>query len=65
VHRVYRIVFDGSELQIWRDEPGFAQGFTAMFSADGSTLNGVWVLNQDNQAFATTSRLRPGDRHNG
>src|ERR1700680_1596962 len=25
VHRVYRIVFDGAELQIWRDEPGFAQ----------------------------------------
>jgi hypothetical protein len=51
VHRVYRIQFDGAELRIWRDAPGFAQRLTAKLSADGSTLNGVWQLNEDDGGF--------------
>jgi hypothetical protein len=51
VHRVYRIGFDGTELRIWRDAPGFAQRLTAKLSADGSTLEGIWELNKDNQGF--------------
>jgi len=51
VHRLYRIAFDGTELRMWRDAPGFAQRLTAKLSADGSTLEGVWELNQDDQGF--------------
>jgi hypothetical protein len=51
VHRVYRIGFDGTELRVWRDAPGFAQRLTARLSADGSTLEGVWKLNQDDRGF--------------
>jgi len=51
VHRLYRIAFDGTELRMWRDAPGFAQRLTAKLSADGSTLEGAWELNQDDQGF--------------
>jgi hypothetical protein len=51
VHRLYRTVFDGAELQIWRHEPGFAQRLTATLGADGSTPKGVWEVNKDNQGF--------------
>jgi hypothetical protein len=51
VHRLYRIGFDGRELRIWRDAPGFAQRLTAKLSADGSTLEGVWELNEVDQGF--------------
>jgi hypothetical protein len=51
VHRVYRIAFDGSELRIWRDAPGFAQCFTAKLDAGNSTMTGIWKLNQADQGF--------------
>ena len=51
VHRIYRIAFDGSELQIWRDAPGFAQRSTARLSPDGSTLEGSWELNENGKGF--------------
>jgi hypothetical protein len=51
VHRVYRIGFNGGELRIWRDAPGFAQRLTAKLSADRSSLEGVWQLNKDEQGF--------------
>jgi hypothetical protein len=51
VHRVYGIGFDGRELRISRDAPGFAQRLSAKLSTDGSTLAGVWQLNRDNQGF--------------
>ena len=51
VHRVYEIGFDGRELTLQRDAPGFAQRVTARLSEDGSTLTGVWQLNQDDQGF--------------
>ena len=42
VHRVYAIGFDGRELTLERDAPGFAQRGSAKLSDDGSTLAGVW-----------------------
>ena len=46
VHRVYAIGFDGNELTLERDVPGFAQRLSATLSGDGSTLSGVWQLDQ-------------------
>jgi hypothetical protein len=46
VHRVYAAAFDGSELTLERDVPGFAQRLSARLSDDGSTLTGVWQLDQ-------------------
>jgi len=51
VHRVYAIGFDGTELTIERDAPGFAQRAAARLSDDGSTLAGTWQLNQDDQGY--------------
>src|SRR5262245_29420705 len=51
IHRLYRIEFDGTELRIWRDAPGFAQRLTAKLSADSTTLEGVWELNENDQGF--------------
>jgi hypothetical protein len=51
VHRVYAIGFDGRELTLERDAPGFAQRCSAMLSDDGSTLVGVWQLNEGDQGY--------------
>lgn len=51
VHRVYAIGFDGGELTLERDAPGFDQRASAKLSDDGSTLAGVWQLNEDDQGF--------------
>ena len=65
VHRVYEIEFDGRELTLERDAPGFAQRGSATLSDDGSTLAGVWQLNEDDQGFrddlAFTYRRASGD----
>jgi hypothetical protein len=51
VHLVYAIGFDGGELTLGRDAPGFAQRGSAKLSDDGSTLEGVWQLNEDDQGY--------------
>ena len=51
VHRVYSIGFDGTELTLERDAPGFAQRGSARLNEDGSTLAGVWQLNEDDQGY--------------
>ena len=51
VHRVYAIAFDGRELTLERDAPGFAQRGSAELSDDGSTLAGVWQLNEDDRGY--------------
>jgi hypothetical protein len=51
VHRVYRVAFDGRELRLWRDAPGFAQRFSGKLSADGNSLAALWQLNEDDQGF--------------
>jgi hypothetical protein len=51
VHRVYAIGFDGRELTMARDAPGFDQRASARLSDDGSTLAGVWQLNENDQGY--------------
>ena len=51
VHRVYATGFDGKQLTLERDAPGFAQRLSAKLSDDGSTLAGVWELNRDDQGY--------------
>jgi hypothetical protein len=51
VHRVYAIGFDGRELRLEREAPGFAQRVSAKLSDDGTTLAGVWQLNEGDQGF--------------
>lgn len=51
VHRVYAIGFNGRELTLERDAPGFAQRGRAKLSNDGSSLAGVWQLNEDDQGY--------------
>jgi hypothetical protein len=51
VHRLYGIAFDGSELRVWRDAPGFAQRSVVRLGADGSTLEGSWELSEKDQGF--------------
>ena len=46
VHRVYVIRFDGRELTLERDVPGFAQRCSATLGDDGSTLAGTWQLDE-------------------
>jgi hypothetical protein len=46
VHRIYTVGFNGSELTLERDEPGFAQRLSARLSDDGSTFTGVWQLDE-------------------
>ena len=51
VHLVYAMGFDGRELTLGRDAPGFAQRSSAKLSDDGSTLAGVGQLNEDDQGY--------------
>src|SRR5919199_1589605 len=51
VHRVYAIEFDGRELTLERDAPGFAHRVSAKLSEDSSTLAGVRQLNEDDQGY--------------
>ena len=51
VHRVYAIGFDGRELTLERDAPGFAQRGSAKLSDAGSTLVGLWQLNEDDRGY--------------
>ena len=51
VHRSYVIGFDGTELTVARDAEGFAQRLSAMLSEEGSTLAGVWQLNEDDRGY--------------
>jgi len=63
VHRVYVVAFDGHELTLERDDPAFAQRLCARLSDDGSTLTGIWQLN-DGEGYrddlALTFRRAPG-----
>jgi hypothetical protein len=51
VHRVYAIGFDGTELTLKRDAPGFAQRARAKLSDDGTVLSGVWQLNEGDRGY--------------
>jgi hypothetical protein len=64
VHRIYGIAFDGRELTMKRETPGWAQRARATLGDDGSTLAGVWRLNVDDQGYrddlAFAYRRAPG-----
>ena len=51
VHRIYVIGFDGTTLTVARDAQGFAQRLSAKLSDEGSTLAGVWQLNEDDGGY--------------
>ncbi|GLX93963.1 hypothetical protein Hesp01_19130 [Herbidospora sp. NBRC 101105] len=45
VHRVYQCTFDDGVWTMWRDQPGFAQRFTATVGAD--VIDGGWELAEE------------------
>lgn len=45
VRRTYGVSFEAAVLRIWRDEPGFAQRFSA--TIDGDRFEGRWQLARD------------------
>ena len=51
VHRLYAIGFDGRELTLERNAPGFAQRASAKLSDDGSTLAGIWQLDDNDEGY--------------
>ena len=51
VHRVIAIGFDGTELTQERDAPGFSQRGSARLSDDGSTVTGLYQLNENDQGW--------------
>jgi hypothetical protein len=62
-------VFDGRTLTLERDAPEFAQRARAELGDDGSTLAGVWQLNEDDQGYrddlAFTYRRASGGKDGG
>ena len=58
VFRVYDVSADDSAWYLQRDEPGFMQRFTGTFAADGTSITGVWQLNQDNQGWKDDLKIR-------
>jgi hypothetical protein len=46
VHRIYAIGFDGKDLTIAREAPEFSQRLSATLGDDGSTLAGVWQMDE-------------------
>jgi hypothetical protein len=47
VHRVYSVSLDEGQWRFWRDDPGFRQRFTGVFSADGDTITGQGEMCRD------------------
>lgn len=45
--RLYQMSLEGGVWRQWRDDPAFAQRFTATFSADGRTITGRWEIAED------------------
>jgi hypothetical protein len=47
VTRIYQMSLEGDTLKMWRDDPEFAQRFTGVLSADGSTIDAKWENSTD------------------
>jgi hypothetical protein len=58
VSRRYEMTIDGDAWTLTRDAPGFAQRWTATFSADGNTIEGTWELNGKRDFDMTYTRDR-------
>jgi hypothetical protein len=63
VYRVYAVSLEGDRWQFWRDDPGFRQRFTGVFSPDGDTITGQGQLARDGAGWeddlAVTYRRSP------
>lgn len=57
ISRVYQLSISDGVLRIWRDEPGFFQRFTGIFSSDGDAINGLWEMSEDGFQWRTDFRL--------
>jgi hypothetical protein len=51
VHRVYEASLDEDQWRSWRDDPGFRQRFTGVFSADGDTITGQGEMCRDGSTW--------------
>ena len=51
VARVYEISLEDGVLRLWRDDADFAQRYSGRLSADGSTIEGAWEINEDGVAW--------------
>src|SRR5579875_2222106 len=47
VYRVYAVSLDDGRWRFWREDPGFWQRFTGVFSADGDTITGQGEMRRD------------------
>jgi hypothetical protein len=65
VDRVYSARLEPGRWRFWRDDPGFGQRFTGVFSADGDTISGQGEMCRDGSTWEpdlalTYRRARPG-----
>jgi hypothetical protein len=51
VYRVYAVSLDGDQWRFWRDDPGFRQRFTGVFSADGDMITGQGEMCRDGASW--------------
>ncbi|HEY2521787.1 MAG TPA: pyridoxamine 5'-phosphate oxidase family protein [Streptosporangiaceae bacterium] len=65
VYRVYEVSLEPGQWRFWRDDPGFGQRFTGVFSADGGTITGQGEMCRDGSTWEpdlalTYRRTSPG-----
>jgi hypothetical protein len=63
--RIYSVSLDADRWRFWRDDPGFRQRFTGVFSADGDTITGQGEMCRDEAGWEpdlalTYRRTSPG-----
>jgi hypothetical protein len=51
VFRVYEASLTDGVLRIWRDAPGFSQRFEGPISDDGTVIDGLWELSEDDSTW--------------
>ncbi len=51
VSRVYAVSLDEDRWRFWRDDPGFGQRFTGVFSDDGDTITGQGEMCRDGSTW--------------
>jgi hypothetical protein len=53
ISRIYHMRLDAGVWQNWREEPGFYQRFSGMFSDDGRTISGRCEKSSDGEEWET------------
>jgi hypothetical protein len=51
VDRIYQVSLQEDQWRFWRDDPGFRQRFTGVFSADGNTITGRGEMCRDGSTW--------------